>query len=150
MIADSINQRKQIIKTNNQSIIYAKSKNILVKAEESDVITIINNIIDNAIKYEGKNSKIHISTSIIKNKKNKEMVLITIKDNGIGIEEKHLPKITDRFYRVDKARSKNSNSSGLGLSIVKSLVEKNNGKLKIYSDFGKGTEVCLYLISFIK
>ena len=150
LIADSINQRKQIIKTNNQSIIYAKSKNILVKAEESDVITIINNIIDNAIKYAGKNSKIHISTSIIKNKKNKEMVLITIKDNGIGIEEKHLPKITDRFYRVDKARSKNSNSSGLGLSIVKSLVEKNNGKLKIYSDFGKGTEVCLYLISFIK
>ena len=75
---------------------------------------------------------------------------IKIKDNGIGIEEKHLPKITDRFYRVDKARSKNSNSSGLGLSIVKSLVEKNNGKLKIYSDFGKGTEVCLYLISFIK
>ena len=83
-------------------------------------------------------------------KKKKEMVLITIKDNGIGIEEKHLPKITDRFYRVDKARSKNSNSSGLGLSIVKSLVEKNNGKLKIYSDFGKGTEVCLYLINFIK
>ena len=78
------------------------------------------------------------------------MVLIKIKDNGIGIEEKHLPKITDRFYKVDKVRSKNSNSSGLGLSIVKSLVEKNNGKLKIYSDFGKGTEVCLYLIRFIK
>jgi len=116
LIADSINQRKQIIKANNQSIIYTKSKNILVKAEESDVITIINNIIDNAIKYAGKNSKIHISTSIIKNK---EMVLIKIKDNGIGIEEKHLPKITDRFYKVDKVRSKNSNSSGLGLSIVK-------------------------------
>ena len=147
LIADSINQRKQIIKANNQSIIYTKSKNILVKAEESDVITIINNIIDNAIKYAGKNSKIHISTSIIKNK---EMVLIKIKDNGIGIEEKHLPKITDRFYKVDKVRSKNSNSSGLGLSIVKSLVEKNNGKLKIYSDFGKVTEVCLYLIRFIK
>ena len=112
--------------------------------------TIINNIIDNAIKYSGKNSKINITTSIIENKNNKELVLVKIKDNGIGIEEKHLPKIKDRFYRVDKVRSKSSNSSGLGLSIVKSLLEKNKGKFDIFSIFGKGTEVCLYFNKFIK
>ena len=78
------------------------------------------------------------------------MVLVKIQDNGIGIEEKHLPKIKDRFYRVDKARSKSSNSSGLGLSIVKSLLDKNNGKFDIFSIFGKGTEVCLYFNKFIK
>ena len=122
VITDSINQRKQIVAGNNQILTYTKSKKISILAEESDVSTIINNIIDNAIKYSGKNSKINITTSIIENKNNKELVLVKIKDNGIGIEEKHLPKIKDRFYRVDKARSKSSNSSGLGLSIVKSLL----------------------------
>ena len=73
-----------------------------------------------------------------------------IKDIGIGIEKKHLPKIKDRLYKVDKARSKNSNSAGLGLSIVKSLLEKNNGKFDIFSNFGKGTEVFLYFKKFIK
>ena len=126
VITDSINQRKQIVAGNNQILTYTKSKKISILAEESDVSTIINNIIDNAIKYSGKNSKINITTSIIENKNNKELVLVKIKDNGIGIEEKHLPKIKDRFYRVDKARSKSSNSSGLGLSIVKSLLEKDN------------------------
>ena len=150
VIADSINQRKQIITANNQILTYTKSKKVSILAEESDVSTIINNIIDNAIKYSGKNSKINIAASIIKNKNNKEMVLVKIQDNGIGIEEKHLPKIKDRFYRVDKARSKSSNSSGLGLSIVKSLLDKNNGKFDIFSIFGKGTEVCLYFNKFIK
>ena len=150
VITDSINQRKQIIAANNQILTYTKSKKISILAEESDVSTIINNIIDNAIKYSGKNSKINIATSIIKNKNNEEMVLVKIQDNGIGIEEKHLPKIKDRFYRVDKARSKSSNSSGLGLSIVKSLLDKNNGKLDIFSIFGKGTEVCLYFNKLIK
>ena len=150
VITDSINQRKQIVAGNNQILAYTKSKKISILAEESDVSTIINNIIDNAIKYSGKNSKINITTSIIENKNNKELVLVKIKDNGIGIEEKHLPKIKDRFYRVDKARSKSSNSSGLGLSIVKSLLEKNKGKFDIFSIFGKGTEVCLYFNKFIK
>ena len=150
VITDSINQRKQIVAANNQILTYTKSKKITILAEESDVSTIINNIIDNAIKYSGKNSKINITTSIIENKNNKELVLVKIKDNGIGIEEKHLPKIKDRFYRVDKARSKSSNSSGLGLSIVKSLLEKNKGKFDIFSIFGKGTEVCLYFNKFIK
>ena len=150
VIADSINQRKQIITANNQILTCTKSKKVSILAEESDVSTIINNIIDNAIKYSGKNSKINIAASIIKNKNNKEMVLVKIQDNGIGIEKKHLPKIKDRFYRVDKARSKSSNSSGLGLSIVKSLLDKNNGKFDIFSIFGKGTEVCLYFNKFIK
>ena len=79
-----------------------------------------------------------------------EKVLIEVSDDGIGIKKKDLMRIYERFYRVDKARSKSSNSSGLGLSIVKSLLEKNKGKFDIFSIFGKGTEVCLYFNKFIK
>ena len=73
------------------------------------------------------------------------MILVKIKDTGIGISEEHIPKLTDRFYRVDKTRSKRDGSSGLGLSIVKSLLDKYDGKLEISSTPGKGTEVSIYL-----
>ena len=124
---------------------FKKSQTSITLADPRDIAIIINNIIDNAIKYSGKNSKIFIYTSIIKNKTNKDMILVKIKDTGIGISEEHIPKLTDRFYRVDKSRSKRDGSSGLGLSIVKSLLDKYDGKLEISSSPGKGTEVSIYL-----
>ena len=145
IILESINQRKQLVKYNKQTFTFKKSQTAITLADPRDIAIIINNIIDNAIKYSGKYSKIFIYTSIIKNKTNKDMILVKIKDTGIGISEEHIPKLTDRFYRVDKTRSKRDGSSGLGLSIVKSLLDKYDGKLEISSTPGKGTEVSIYL-----
>ena len=145
IILESINQRKQLVKYNKQTLTFKKSQTAITLADPRDIAIIINNIIDNAIKYSGKYSKIFIYTSIIKNKTNKDMILVKIKDTGIGISEEHIPKLTDRFYRVDKTRSKRDGSSGLGLSIVKSLLDKYDGKLEISSTPGKGTEVSIYL-----
>ena len=145
IILESINQREQLVKSNEQTLTFKKSQTAITLADPRDIAIIINNIIDNAIKYSGKYSKIFIYTSIIKNKTNKDMILVKIKDTGIGISEEHIPKLTDRFYRVDKTRSKRDGSSGLGLSIVKSLLDKYDGKLEISSTPGKGTEVSIYL-----
>ena len=68
-----------------------------------------------------------------------KQILVEISDNGIGIEEKHLKHLFDRFYRVDKSRSRESGGSGLGLSIVKHILEAHNQSVNVRSTTGKGS-----------
>jgi signal transduction histidine kinase len=111
-----------------------KEPKVLIAKEHLIQIIII--ILDNAIKYSGENKKIDLSIAT----KNSFLV-IKIRDNGIGIQEEDLPYIFNRFYRVDKARSREKGGNGLGLSIAKELVEKYEGNLTIQSMFGNGTTV---------
>lgn len=97
------------------------------------------NTLENAIKYSGA-SKIDIKLS--KNKKG--VIKVTIKDNGKGIPKEHLDRIFDRFYRVDKSRSRKTGGSGLGLSITKKVVERYGGSVKVHSKEGKGTTFTIY------
>lgn len=96
-------------------------------------ITLMNNLISNAIKYSDQGT-IHITTKEV----NEEYV-IEIKDEGVGLSQEDCEKVFERFYRVDKARSRASGGSGLGLSIVKSIVDTHGGKIKVESELGKGT-----------
>lgn len=96
-------------------------------------ITLMNNLISNAIKYSDQGT-IHITTKEV----NEEYV-IEIKDEGVGLSQEDCEKVFERFYRVDKARSRASGGSGLGLSIVKSIVDAHGGKIKVESELGKGT-----------
>ena len=111
-------------------------------ANESDIEQVILNILSNAIKYTPENGKIGIKIEKIT-----DGAEITVKDNGIGIPKEDLPRVFERFYRVDKARSRDMGGTGLGLAIAKTMVESNGGTITIDSEQNVGTEVKIILKS---
>ena len=96
------------------------------------------NLIDNAINYSKEKSVIKISydKSI---KQDKSFLKISFTDEGEGIEKKHIHRITQRFYRIDKDRSRKQGGTGLGLAIVKHILQRHQGELIIKSELGKGS-----------
>ncbi|WP_170138840.1 HAMP domain-containing sensor histidine kinase [Oceanobacillus chungangensis] len=97
-------------------------------------------IMDNAIKYSGENKEITITSNIMN-----DNYRIDIQDNGVGISKEDIPHIFDRFYRVDKARSRESGGSGLGLSIAKEMIEEYEGTILADSIVGEGTKISLII-----
>lgn len=106
-----------------------------LKGESDKLKQMLINLVDNAIKYTPENGKVDVSAY---NEGNN--VLIKIKDNGIGISKEHIPRLFERFYRIDKARSRKVGGTGLGLAIVKHIVMQFEGKIEVNSEEGKGTE----------
>ena len=92
------------------------------------------NLLDNAIKYGKENSTVRVGALT-----EKDTVIITVKDEGTGIPKIHLPGLFERFYRVDKARSRKMGGTGLGLSIVKHITLAHHGKIEVQSEMGKGS-----------
>lgn len=110
--------------------------NLDILADECRIRQVLVNLIDNAIKYSKENG--HIAVRAHRADGN---AVIAVADNGIGIPRDHLARVFDRFYRVDKTRSRESGGAGLGLSIVKSIVTAHSGKIDIESTEGNGTTV---------
>lgn len=108
-----------------------------VHADRNQLRQVLINLIDNGIKYNEGEIRIWLS---IKPDKSRKETNITITDNGIGIGEKHLPRITERFFRVDKSRSRDKGGTGLGLAIVKHILEAHGTHLRVQSQKGKGSE----------
>ena len=98
------------------------------------------NLLDNAVKYSPPKSRI----TIIAARGDKE-ITIQFVDNGLGIEEKHLPRLFERFYRVDKARSRQIGGTGLGLAIAKHIVQSHGGSIEVASTLGKGSVFTIHL-----
>ena len=109
-----------------------------VHADKYGIERVILNIISNAIKYTPENGVIKAYVGFVYND-----AYIKVIDNGIGIPEKDLSRIFERFYRVDKARTREMGGTGLGLSIAKEILNQNNGSIDIKSEVGKGTEVVI-------
>lgn len=109
-----------------------------VKADKYGIERVILNIITNAIKYTPENGIIKVYVGFVYND-----AYIKIIDNGIGIPEQDLSRIFERFYRVDKARTREMGGTGLGLSIAKEILDQNNGSIDIKSEVGKGTEIVI-------
>jgi two-component system sensor histidine kinase CiaH len=109
---------------------------LLAEGNKEGLRRVFKNIIANAITYTPAQG---IVTIIVENLK--EKILITISDNGIGIDQKDLPHIFDRFYKADNARTHAKNGSGLGLAIAKRIIEQYKGSITIESTLGKGTDV---------
>lgn len=109
---------------------------IMVKGDKQRLQQVVSNLIVNSIKYGNTQGTTEISIeNLIKNK-----VIIRVTDNGEGIEQEHLPRLFERFYRVDKSGSRKEGGSGLGLAIVKHIIEAHTEQIYIESQFGVGSE----------
>ncbi len=113
-----------------------------LKGDFGQLLQLADNLIGNAIRY-GCNDR--CSAIEVKVALDGQRVLFTVKDGGDGIASQHLPRLTERFYRVDSARSRESGGTGLGLAIVKHIVERHRGEMRIESSPGQGTEVSVSL-----
>ena len=109
---------------------------IIVNADQERILQVLTNLIVNSIKY-GTNKGY---TEVLVEDYNKEKVIVRVIDNGEGIEQEHLPRLFERFYRIDKNRSRKKGGSGLGLSIVKHIIEAHQEEIFVDSKIGKGTE----------
>ena len=112
------------------------SKPILVKGDKEKIRQVATNLIVNSIKYGQNNGTTEVSVEQL----NQEKIVVRVTDNGIGIEAAHLPRLFERFYRVDNTGSRDKGGSGLGLSIVKHIIEAHNQKIYIESEYGVGSE----------
>ncbi|GAA4804577.1 sensor histidine kinase [Litoribaculum gwangyangense] len=109
---------------------------IMVKADRERIQQVLANLVVNSIKYGREKGTTEVSIeNLIKNK-----VIVRVTDNGEGIEKIHLPRLFERFYRVDKSGSRKEGGSGLGLSIVKHIIEAHNEKIYVESEYGVGSE----------
>ncbi|MCX7842173.1 MAG: cell wall metabolism sensor histidine kinase WalK [Clostridia bacterium] len=115
-------------------------ESLKIIANKNRVKQMVINLVDNAIKYNVDNGRVDVLAYKAEGK-----IVISVKDTGIGIPAVHLPRIFERFYRVDKGRSRNMGGTGLGLSIVKHIVNLYNGDVKVNSEPGIGTEFIISL-----
>ena len=142
----------------------AQNRDIKIKAEcdnslpkimgnRDEMSRVLDNLISNAIKYSPEGSDVVVRIFKTSNSQynfdkfpgNQNLVCASVIDSGEGIDEKNLPRLTERFFRVDKARSRNVGGTGLGLSIVKHIIENHDGLLEIKSKLGQGSTFSVYL-----
>ena len=119
-----------------------------IKGDHEKLIEVFSNIIDNSIKYSEKNKKIEVNCEQGNGKVIGDSYTVSIKDNGIGIPTEQLPRITERFFRVDAAKSKKVGGTGLGMAIVKHIVNQHRGELEIKSEAQSGTEIKVHFSKF--
>ena len=120
-------------------------QNVTLEADEEKIKQILFNLVTNAISYTPEKGSVSI-----KIKEEEHDVCFIVQDTGIGISEQDLPRIFERFYRVDKDRSRETGGTGLGLAIVKHIVEAHQGKIDVDSELGKGTTFKVYIPKEVK
>lgn len=135
-IADEVVKRLDPVAEKEGISLSVTGENTEISAGESLIFEMIYNLCDNAIKYNKENGSVAVNVG-----KREGAPFISVKDTGIGIAPEHTERVFERFYRVDKSRSKQSGGTGLGLSIVKHIAASLNGKITLESKLGEGTEI---------
>lgn len=133
---------RKVEKKNIELTIHQSPSQLMVNGDSNRLKQIFINLISNAIKYTPENGKVDVLIS-----EDGPFAVVEVKDTGIGIEQNELPRIFERFYRVDRARSRDSGGTGLGLAIAKHLVEAHNGHIFVKSKIGQGTS---FIVKFKK
>ena len=118
-----------------------------IRGNHDDLVRVMINLLENAVTYsrEGSTVEVQLNTVDAPNPLGKSALRISVRDEGEGIPASEIPRLTERFYRVDKSRSRNVGGTGLGLAIVKHILVRHRGKLDIESTVGKGSVFHVYL-----
>ena len=111
-----------------------------VRGEETQLTSMFANLVENAVKYTPQGGRVEVS-----GESNEDEVVVRVSDTGIGIPPENLARIFERFYRVDKARSKETGGTGLGLSIVRHIAQNHGGHVAVESELGEGSTFTVYL-----
>ena len=119
-----------------------KNNSVMVYADKERITQVLTNLVVNSIKYGKENGY----TEIEVDNHDKDRIIVKVIDDGEGIEEEHLPRLFERFYRIDKTRSRKKGGSGLGLSIVKHIIEAHQEQIFVKSKVGVGTEFSFTLL----
>ncbi|MGK2914786.1 MAG: ATP-binding protein, partial [Porticoccaceae bacterium] len=119
------------------------SDDMQVRGDPRELHSAFSNLIYNAVKHNPQGCAITVSVAATE-----QTLSVTVADNGVGIDPKHLPRLTERFYRVDDSRATSSGGTGLGLAIVKHVLLRHRGQLDIHSTLGKGTTfICQFQLA---
>ncbi|OES43955.1 sensor histidine kinase [Domibacillus iocasae] len=144
-LADLVYRTVDIFRLKHDHFQLDVDEETIVNGDEGRLSQVMTNILDNAVRYSKKKTPIYITL-----KREKNMIKWIVRDTGAGMPENEIPKITNQFYRINKARTRHDGGSGLGLSIVKQIVERHDGKLMIESEAGVGTTVTVILPALIE
>jgi signal transduction histidine kinase len=119
---------------------FGRAAEYTVHGDETQLTSMFSNLVDNAVKYTPPGGRVEVTGG-----SEGAEIVVRVSDSGIGIPEAKLPRIFERFYRVDKARSKETGGTGLGLSIVKHVAENHGGRVTVESTSGEGSTFTVYL-----
>jgi two-component system sensor histidine kinase SenX3 len=111
-----------------------------VRGSGRDLALLVRNLVDNAIRYTRPGGRVEVELGL-----QDGQVVLTVDDTGLGIPARDLPRVFERFYRVDRARSRETGGTGLGLSIVRHVVENHGGRVDVHSELGRGTRFEVHL-----
>ena len=130
----------RFISQGNHSIVLEHVEKVTILGDIVEMKSAVTNLVSNAVRYTPQGGTIVVSTFMTE-----EGLVISVKDNGIGIAAEAIPRVTERFYRVDKSRSRETGGTGLGLAIVKHVLFRHQARLKILSELGKGSDFQIIL-----
>jgi signal transduction histidine kinase len=128
--------KEKLAAKNLKVIVDLPPEALTLRADGTRLEEVLHNLLDNAVKFSRENGQIHLRAV----RHGSEMVL-SVADNGLGISKEHLQRIFERFYRADKARSRELGGTGLGLAIVKHIAQLHDGRVEAESELGRGTTV---------
>ena len=128
-------------KKNTKIVLQTTSTQIFVQADKQKISQVLLNLISNAIYYSNRES----ATVTVKTKIQNQKVLVQVEDNGMGIKPEMLPRIFERFYRIESSRNRNDGGSGLGLAIVKHILEAHHENITVESTYLEGTKFTFFL-----
>jgi len=143
VLKGTISKLEILAREKNQVIIYDIDENLpMISGDKDGIEQVILNVLSNAIKYTDSHGQIRVSANLVHDK-----IKLIVKDNGIGIPEEDQARIFERFYRVEKGRSRDLGGTGLGLSIAKEIIEAHEGSINLWSKQGEGTKIEITLQS---
>ncbi len=142
-IRSALRNLSPLAEERQSTLIYkAKEQPVVVAADSDQILQVITNLVENALKYGGQGTTVNLTLDEVNQSGwlRGPGVRITVADDGPGIDPLHIPRLTERFYRIDSHRSREMGGTGLGLAIVKHIINRHRGRLTIESTLEKGSE----------